>query len=77
MTKGNFCAIHALWVKFLDKERRMALAAHLEELSNKHAKIDETIHKEMKYPAPDTVRITALKKQKLQIKQKIALYNAQ
>lgn len=54
----------------------MALTAHLEELNNKHAKIDETIHKEMKHPAPDTIRITALKKRKLHLKEKIALYNA-
>ncbi len=49
----------------------MALSAHLEELNNKHTKLDEKIHNEMKHPAPDVVRITKLKKQKLHIKEKL------
>ena len=49
----------------------MALAAHLKELNNKHAKLDDIIENELKHPAPDTIRITELKKQKLHLKQKI------
>jgi hypothetical protein len=54
----------------------MAMMAHLEELNNKHAKLDETIIAEMKHPAPDTLRISELKKQKFQLKQKITSYNS-
>ena len=54
----------------------MALSAHLEELSSKHAKLDERIHAELKHPMPDAVRITELKKRKLQLKQKINHYQA-
>ena len=52
----------------------MALSAHLEELSSKHARLDEKILSEMKHPAPDVVRITKLKKQKLHLKEKINHY---
>ncbi len=50
----------------------MALAAHLKELNNKHARLDDKIESELKHPAPDTTRLTKLKKQKYQIKQKIS-----
>ncbi len=50
----------------------MALSAHLEQLNNKHAKLDEEIEKLMKHPAPDTILLTELKKQKLQLKEKIS-----
>ena len=50
----------------------MAISAHLKELNNKHAQIDKEIEKMMKHPAPDTIALTRLKKQKLQIKEKIS-----
>ena len=53
----------------------MALSAHLEQLNNKHATLDERIIEELKHPAPDEIRLTELKKQKLQIKQKLSQYN--
>lgn len=49
----------------------MALSAHLNELNNKHIKLDEKIRSELKHPMPDTIRLAKLKKQKLQIKEKI------
>ncbi len=54
----------------------MALSAHLEELNNKHTQLDVKIHKELQHPAPDTVRITKLKKQKLLLKEKIIHYRS-
>jgi len=54
----------------------MTLSAHLNQLNNKHAKLDEKIHAELKHPAPDTIRVTRLKKQKLHLKQKIAHYRS-
>ncbi len=50
----------------------MALSAHLEQLNNKHAQLDIQIENELKHPAPDTILVTELKKQKLQLKQRIA-----
>lgn len=49
----------------------MAAEAHLLELQNKHARIDSEIKKEMKSPLPDTLRISRLKRQKLQLKDQI------
>ncbi len=46
----------------------MAAEAHLLELKYKHAKIDNQIKQEMKSPLPDTLRISMLKRKKLQIK---------
>ncbi len=50
----------------------MALSAHLKTLNDKHAKLDEQIEDLLKHPAPDTILITELKKQKLQLKEKIS-----
>lgn len=55
----------------------MAVAAHLEELTTKHINLDAEIQNELKTPVPDTLRLTALKKQKLHIKEQIAHYSAQ
>ena len=54
----------------------MALSAHLDELNNKHLKLDAKIRDELKHPMPDTLRLAKLKKQKLQIKEKIIHYNS-
>ena len=52
----------------------MALRAHLKELRNKHAKLDEQIKQEHKSPFPDSTRLTALKKQKLLLKEQIVAH---
>ncbi len=49
----------------------MGVTAHLKELETKHAAIDVKIRAEQKTPLPDSLRISKLKKQKLQIKQRI------
>lgn len=49
----------------------MAAEAHLLELQNKHAKLDGAIKKELKSPLPDTLRLSHLKRQKLQLKEQI------
>ena len=49
-------------------EVRMAVSARLEQLSAKHSRLDEEIQAEMRSPVPDHMRITELKRQKLQIK---------
>jgi len=55
----------------------MAISEHLKELTNKHAHLERTIRDEQKTPVPDTLRLTALKKQKLQLKEQIAHFQAQ
>jgi len=49
----------------------MALSAHLEQLNSKHANLDTQIQDEMRSPMPDHLRLSELKKQKLQIKEQI------
>jgi len=49
----------------------MAVSARLEQLSSKHLTLDMQIQQEMRSPLPDTLRISQLKKQKLQIKDEI------
>ena len=50
----------------------MALEGHIQELSEKHKKLQELIESEMAHPDWDDVRITALKKEKLRIKDELA-----
>lgn len=52
----------------------MAVAAHLKELENKHAHLDDEIKQEQKYPNPDAMRLASLKKQKLHLKEQIQSY---
>jgi hypothetical protein len=50
----------------------MALSAHLEQLRSRHGDIETQIEQEMRSPAPDQIKISQLKRQKLQIKDTIA-----
>lgn len=49
----------------------MALEGHIDELSAKHRKLEEAIGDEMNHPDWDQVRIAALKKEKLRIKDEL------
>lgn len=49
----------------------MALQGHIEELSEKHKKLEELIEDEMTHPDWNEYRIAALKKQKLRLKDEI------
>lgn len=46
----------------------MALDGHIQELSEKHRKLQELIESEMTHPDWDEARVAALKKEKLKIK---------
>lgn len=46
----------------------MALQGHIQELSEKHKKIQELIEDEMTHPDWNEYRVAALKKQKLRLK---------
>lgn len=49
----------------------MALQGHMQELSEKHRKLQELIESEMAHPDWDEVRVAALKKEKLRVKDEI------
>jgi hypothetical protein len=49
----------------------MALQGHISELSEKHKKLEEAIEAELAHPDWDEVRVHALKKQKLRIKDEL------
>ncbi len=49
----------------------MALEGHIEELSAKHRKLEELIGEELTHPDWDEVRVAALKKEKLRIKDEL------
>lgn len=53
----------------------MAAAAHVKELENKHAHLDDKIKRELKNPHPDTIRLATLKKQKLHLKEQILAFS--
>ncbi len=49
----------------------MALQGHINHLSNQHRKIEDIINSEMSNPDWDELRVAALKKQKLRIKDEL------
>ena len=49
----------------------MALQGHIQELSEKHRRLKELIEAEMAHPDWDQIRVSALKKEKLRIKDEL------
>ena len=49
----------------------MAVSGHLETLQSKHTHLDEKIQAELRSPLPDNLRVSRLKREKLQIKDTI------
>lgn len=49
----------------------MALQGHVQELSEKHKKLEDLIESEMAHPDWDETRVAALKKEKLRIKDEL------
>jgi hypothetical protein len=58
-------------------EDDMAVSAHIDELSEKHRAIERKIEEELKHPSSDELRIAALKKEKLRLKDEIAKLEAE
>ncbi|HVZ68712.1 MAG TPA: DUF465 domain-containing protein [Rhizomicrobium sp.] len=50
----------------------MALDGHIQELAEKHRKLEQRIEAEMAHPDWDEATIAALKKEKLRLKDEIA-----
>jgi hypothetical protein len=55
----------------------MAVEAHIRELSDKHQKLQELIDAEMAHAGHDQLRIAALKKEKLRLKDELERLRAQ
>ena len=55
----------------IDKEARMNLSAHLQELRKKHEALSRQVEQEQRSPAANTLKIAELKKQKLRLKEEI------
>lgn len=49
----------------------MSVQGRIEELSNRHRKLEETIEAEQKRPLADSVTLHDLKRQKLKIKEEL------
>jgi len=49
----------------------MALESHVREIADKHQKLQELIEAEMTHSAWDEVRVAALKKEKLRLKDEL------
>ncbi|MGE3229218.1 MAG: YdcH family protein [Hyphomicrobium sp.] len=54
-----------------EKEVRMALSAHLQELSERHRQLERRIEEEAQRPGSDDVAIRRLKQEKLKLKDEI------
>lgn len=52
--------------------KHMSIENHITELSVKHRSLDAKIQNEQKSPAPNPLEITALKRQKLRLKEQLA-----
>lgn len=50
----------------------MSLQGRINELSNRHQRLDQEIEQEQKRPAADDVRLHDLKRRKLKIKEELA-----
>lgn len=53
----------------------MAVTAHLETLHSKHTNLEEKIQAELRSPLPDNIRVSRLKREKLQIKDTISQFS--
>lgn len=50
----------------------MSQSSHLNELMNKHRRLDVSIQSELSHPAYDEMKVANLKRQKLRLKEQIA-----
>lgn len=49
----------------------MAIEARIRELGSRHRNLDKTIEEELRHPGSDSLRVKALKAQKLRLKEEI------
>jgi hypothetical protein len=58
-------------------EGRMALSAHLQELSERHRQLERRIEEEVARPGSDDLEIRRLKQEKLKLKDEIVRLESQ
>ena len=63
---------HSVIYVDLDKELCMSRETHLAALGQRHDALDKEITKELLYPAKDELKLTEMKRRKLQLKDEIA-----
>jgi hypothetical protein len=56
------------------KETALMETSHVQSLQQKHEGLDRRLREEMNRPSPDSAKIQAIKKQKLALKEEIALH---
>lgn len=49
----------------------MGLESHIQQLTDKHRRLEETIADEIAHPGHDELKVTAMKRQKLRIKEEL------
>lgn len=49
----------------------MGLESHIQQLSDKHRRLEETIADELAHPGYDELKISAMKRQKLRLKEEL------
>jgi len=49
----------------------MGLESHIQQLSDKHRRLEETIAEELAHPGFDELKVAAMKRQKLRIKEEL------
>jgi len=50
----------------------MNIKSHVERLQSKHSDIERVIARELQRPSPDSVRLSKLKREKLQLKEEMS-----
>ena len=70
MDKASHICHHGLVINSRTEER-MALTAHLQELSDKHRQLERRIEDEIARPGSDDMTIRRLKREKLKLKDQI------
>lgn len=54
----------------------MAIQARIRELDSRHRNLDKAIEEELRHPGSDSLRVKALKTQKLRLKEEIETLSA-
>ena len=49
----------------------MGLESHIQQLSDRHRRLEQTIDAEMAHPGHDALKVSAMKRQKLRIKEEL------
>jgi hypothetical protein len=54
------------------EETQMSISAHVQQLRRKHANLSDQVEQAQRHPGADQLKIAALKKEKLKLKEEIS-----